>query len=333
MPKIPTQVAENRESTRRLDGQFVDLPETPQIDLSFARNEIEVAVDSIEVYTRPLNDGLISGHPAGSTHGSGHGVAGEVSGAWSQQSVTVNSKEFVRSGRNALRDALDGQSGGTIREIAVGTGTAEASVGDTALGSETGRSIAYGVKDAATKVRARANFGFSEDGLAGSDATEFGLFSKSGDLIARVVTDPITVTEEEELRVDITLTVTGTGVGNSVITTKGEERITDAIRDPGTAIGLNEIAFGTGSTDPSKSDTALATESFRKAAQRDLSNERIEASVRVDSSEPASQPETLTEIGVFDNASSANLLWRTVFDGRFKDDSYGFTATVGFRIV
>lgn len=332
MPEIPTQVAKNREATRRLDGQFVDLPETAEIDLNFSRNEIEVAVE-LEVYTRPLNDDLISGHPAGATHGSGHGVAGQNAGSWSKETITVSTKEFCRDGRNAIRDALDGQSTGAIREIAVGTGTADAAVADSSLGSETGRTIAYGVKDASNEVRARANFGFSEDGLAGSDVTEFGVFSDGGSLLARVVTDPISVSEEEELRVDITLTITGTGVGNSVITNKGEERIADSIRTPGTAIGLNEIAFGTGTTDASESDTALGNEVLRKNALRETSNERIEASVKVLDTEPGSQPVTLTEVGVFDNASSANLLWRVVFDGQFKDSTYGFTATVGFRII
>lgn len=333
MPQIPGQVAENRQATRRLDGQFVDLPETAEIELNFGRNEIRGEVESAEAYTRPLNDSLISGHPEGETYGSGHGQAGDQRGGWTAKGITVQSSQFTRSGRNAVRDALDGQASGSIREIGVGTGTSGAAVGDTALGSETGRAIAYGIKDSATVVRARANFGFSEDGLGSQDVTELGLFSSGGDLLARVVIDPITVTEDEELRVDIALTFSGEGVGNSVITSKAEERVADAIRTPGTAIGLNEIALGTGTTDPTKGDTDLETEVLRKTVLRETSNERIEARIKVMDTEPNSQPVTLTEIAVFDNASPANLLWRVVFDGREKDDTYGFTASVGFRIL
>jgi len=330
MARIPDQVAENRESARRLDGQFVTLPETARINLNFARNTIEVAV-SLDIYTRPLNTNLISGHPDGSQYGSSFGESGDARGAYSAKSITVQSKEWTKTGRDGVRDALNGEATGAIREIAVGTGTAAAGTGDTALGTETGRTVAYGLKDSSNVVRARGTFRFSEDGLGGSDATEFGLFSDGGDLLARVVTDPITVSEDEELRADITLTVTGSGVGDSEFTNDGEAVVADAIRSPGTVVGIAELALGTDDTSPSKSDSALGGEVLSKDTLREKSNESIEATIRVLASEPSSQPVTLREIGAKDN--NGNLLWRAIYEDRDKDESYGFDAGVGFRMI
>jgi len=330
MPQITEQVAKNRESTRRLDGRFVDLPETANRNLSFARNTIEVAV-TIEIYKRGLNDALISGHP-NAAHGSGRGVAGDVRGSWTSVSTTTQSALFVRSGRNAVRDALNGQSG-AVREAEVGTDATAAAVGDSALGAETGSTLAYGVKDSGTVTRARAQFLFAEDGLESSDAVEFGLKDETGRLLARVTTDAVDVTEEEELRVDISLEVSGSGTGNSVITTDGEAAIADSLRAVGDTVGLNELRFGTGSTTPSKSDSALASEEYAQLVLRNLSNESIEVEGVTDSSEPPGQPVDLTEVGVFDNSSTPRLVWRTTMSTLEKTDAFGFRTTVGFRIV
>lgn len=330
MPKITEQVAKNRESTRRLDGRFVDLPETANRNLSFARNSIEVVV-TIDVYKRSLNDSLISGHP-NPAQGSGRGVAGDVRGTWTQVSTSTQSALFVRSGRNAVRDALDGQAG-AVREGAVGTGSTDAGVGDTTLAAETGSTLAYGVKDSATVTRARSNYRFAEDGLGSTDAVEFGLKDETGRLLARVTTDAVDVAEDEELRVDVSLEVNGTGTGNSVITTDGEAAIADALRAIGDVVGINEIAFGTGTTAASKSDTGLETETYRQLAIRTLQNESIRAETVTDSSQPSGQPVDLTEIGVFDNSSTPRLIWRTTMDTLEKTDAFGFRTTVGFRIV
>ena len=330
MPQITEQVAENRESTRRLDGRFVDLPETANRNLSFARNTVEISV-TVEIYKRSLNDSLISGHPD-PAQGSGRGVAGDVRGSWTAVSTTTQSALFVRAGRNAVRDALDGQTG-AVREGAVGTSSTDASVGDTALAAETGSTLAYGVKDSATVMRARSNYLFAEDGLGSTDAVEFGIKDETGRLLARVTTDAVDVAESEELRADISLEVNGSGVGNSVITTDGETAIADSLRAIGDVVGINEIRFGTGSTAASKSDSALGNEEYAQNALRTLSNEAIEAEVVTDSSQPSTQPVDLTEIGVFDNSSTPRLLWRTTMDPLEKTDAFGFRTKVSFRIV
>lgn len=332
MPDIQQQVAENRRDARRLNGRFIDLPETANRNLSFARNTIEVSVE-LEVYKRSLGSSLISGHPD-PQHGSGRGESGDVRGSWSKVSTTVTSALLVRDGRNAVRDALDGQAG-ALREAAVGTGGSEAVTGDSALSTETGRTLAYGVTstEAHNGVRGRANFLFAEDGLVGTDAAEFGLHDETGRLLARATTDGVTVAETEEVRVDMTLTFEGSGTGNSVITEDGEEALAEAMRAVGVTVGLNEIAFGTGSTDPSKTDTGLEAREFAKYCGRDLDNEQITAVVNVAEAEPSTQPVDLTEVGVFDNAATPRLVWRVTMDTLEKTDSFGFRTSAGFRIV
>jgi len=330
MPQITDQVAKNRESTRRLDGRFVDLPETANRNLSFARNTIEVDV-SIDIYKRSLNDSLISGHPD-NQHGSGRGVAGDVRGSWSLVSTTTQTALLVRSGRNAVRDALDGQAG-AVREVAVGTDGTDAGVGDTSLGTETGSTVAWGVKDSPTVTRARSGFRFAGDGLGSTDAAAYALKDETGRLLARVTTDGVTLAETEELRVDFSLDINGSGTGNSVITTDGEAAIADALRAVSDVVGLNELAFGTGSTTPSKSDSALASEEYDQLVLRNLSNESIEVEGVTDSSVPSTQPVDLTEVGVFDNSPTPRLVWRTTIDPLEKTDAFGFRTTVSFRIV
>ena len=333
MPDIQEQVAENRTTGRRLNGRFIDLPETANRNLSFARNTIEVAVTAVEVYTRPLNNALVSGHPTGSNHGSGHGESGDQRGGWTLQQSTVNTEVFTRDGRNAVRDSLDGQTGGGFSLVVIGTGTGDAATGDTTLESKTGDTYTWGLKDAGNEVRARSGFRFAEDGLESADLTEVGIVDGTGRLISRATIPAVSTTEEEEVRVDVTLTVSGSGTGNSVVTNDGEAAVADSIRATGEVVGINEIAFGTGTTDPAKSDSSLAAEEFRKTALRELDNERIKARVAVTEVEPNTQPVDLTEIGVFDNSGTPRLLWRVTFDALEKDSGFGFEASASYRIV
>lgn len=332
MPDIQQQVAENRRDARRLNGRFIDLPESANRNLSFARNSIEVSVE-VEVYKRSLGTSLISGHPD-AQHGSGRGESGDVRGSWSKVSTSTQSALLVRDGRNAVRDALDGQAG-ALREAAVGTSVTEAATGDTGLGTETGRTLAYGVVSTEdyNAVRGRANFLFAEDGLGSTDAGEWGLFDETGRLLARATTGGVTVAETEEVRVDMTLSFDGDGTGASVVTEGGEEALAEAMRAVGVTVGLNEIAFGTGTTDPTKTDSGLDTREFAKYCGRELDNEQITAIVNVGEGEPSSQPVDLAEAGVFDNASPPRLVWRVVFDPFEKNANFSFRTSAGFRIV
>jgi hypothetical protein len=331
--EIPEQVAENRRDVTRLDGQFVSVPDRVQQNLRFERNTIEVEV-TLEAYTRSLGSGLISGHPNGSQHGSGYGVSGDHRSGWSQVSTTTASSTWTREGRNAVRDALDGQQTGAIDGTAVGTGSGTAQPSDTALTARTGSTFAYGVKDAANEVRARSQYLFSEAGDGSPDPQEFGLESGDGSLMARAtLSSAVTLGRSEELRVDLTATITGSSGTNKTVTSGGEAAIADSIQTQASTVGLAEIAWGTGSPTIDPSTSALANEVFRKSAARSLDLETIEVSAPQFEFEPSGQPYDYTEAAVVDN--QGRVVWLVDFssDPYPKDKNTQFTTTVGFRIV
>lgn len=326
-------MAENRRDVTRLDGQFVTVPDRVQQNLRFERNTIAVEV-TLEVYTRSLGSALISGHPDGSRHGSGHGVSGDVRGEWQPVVSGGSTHTWTREGRNAVRDALDGQQTGSIGGTVVGTGSRAAGATDTTLVAETGDTFAYGLKDAPNEVRGRSQYLFTEHGGVGQDVQEFGLESEGGALMARATASgTVAVGRSEEVRVDLTATIAGDTDANETVTSEGEAAIADSIRTQGTTVGLAEIAWGTGSPTIDPSTTALANEAFRKGAARSLGLETIEVSAPQFEFEPSGQPYDYTEVAVVDN--QGRVVWLVDFTGDPypKDENTRFTTSVGFRIV
>jgi len=323
-------IAENRRDIRRTEANFIEAPETGSIELVFGRNTVEVEVTG-EVYTRSLTDGLIVGHPNSSVHGVGTGKVGDHrSGTWTQVASSPDSAEFTRAGRNAARDALDGQTGG-IRETGIGTGTTNAQTGDTSLVSLSSKVNGTRSKDPGNPKVARGMgvFRFHEHE---NDVSEVALYNTDGSLICRLTFSGITPTVEEEVRVYVDITVSGSGVGNSVLTNEGEAAISDAIHYAKSVVGLNEIAFGTGSVPFSKSDNSLTSEEVRKTVVRSLQLESIRATARLYENEPGTQPVYLSEMAVFDNSSTPRMIWATTFSPEEKVDGVGLTGTVGFRV-
>lgn len=320
-------VAGNTQQIRRIDTRFIEVAgEQRQQHLAFTGNEFEVTI-TVEVYSRDLQDGLYSGHPA-AKHGSGRGVAGDKRGAWTQEFSGATTKAFTRGGRNAVRDSLDGQTGAP-ETAALGTGTTDADVRDSALVTETDTTWTYGVKDAATETRTKGEFRFHQHP---DTIEEWGVKDGSGRLLARA-TETVTTTNEKELRLDVTFSISGSGAGSTVVTDAGEKAVADSIRSAATAVGLEEIAFGTGTASFSKSSTGLTTEEYRKKCQRILEAERITARIWTAEDEPSgvtSSGTDLTEIEVTDNNGNAVFLAR--FDAFTKTDEFSFLAEVDFRI-
>jgi hypothetical protein len=329
-PNIQQQVAENRRDVARLNGRFVAVPPRQGNNLNFSKNTIEVTV-SLSVYTRQLNDSLISGHPD-AKQGSGRGVSGDVRGSWSQANLTVQSVDFVRDGRNALRDALAGDSG-ALAEAGAGTGSGTVSDTDTAMAGETGRTSAYGLRatEADNDVRGRANFHFAEAGPTDQDKTEWALFGAGGQLLCRIITDALSADASQEVRADITLTFQGSAQSGSAFTDEGEKALADSMQKPSVAVGLDEWAWGTGTSAPAEGDTSLDTEVFRKTAGQTKDLEQIRVTATQFESEPSSQPHDYTEAGIFDN--NGRLIYRVTFSPFSKDSTLRFTTQAAFRIV
>lgn len=325
--RIDQFVSENRDNVKRIDATFVPTSGQSNKNLTFGNNEIEVST-AIQIYTRPLNNTLISGHPNGNEHGSGEGESGDTRGSWTLVEDVEASESFVTSGRNALRNALAAQAGSHIGKIALGTGTSDAGPSDSALDTETARVFAWPKPGGSNNQSvAESIFLFHEHSDSNS---EYAAYSAGGDIYNRITTTAVNTTEEEECRVEIEFTVTSNTLGSAVITNTGENRIAGSLRAIDTPIGLNGIVFGSGSTAPSKTDTSLATREFAKRSQVERSSETVTTRTIVFQNEPTEQPVNISEIGVEDN--SGNLLWRTVIEQFEKKANMEFDAYVGFRV-
>lgn len=319
-------VSENRDQITNINANFTPISTQSTQNLSFRYSVIEVEVE-IEVYTRPLNNSLISGHPNGSVHGSGEGTLGDNRGNWSLESITMESEDFVQTGRNNVRDVLAGDTTGAIRQTAVGTDSTGVNPGDTSLGNESGRVFAWGKEGGTTKESiAESIFLFSQ---FGDSVSEYGVYSDSGVLYNRIVTSTVNPSSEEELRTETTFTITADGLGSSVVTNTGEEQIAASLRSVGTAIGLREFGFGNGTSTPSKTDTSLDNELFTKIAEQQRGPEVVTAHTIVFEFEPSTQPVDISEVGVFDN--NGNLIWRTTLETFEKDEQTKFEVFAGFR--
>lgn len=326
MPKgIDRFVSENRRATKRIDSTFVEVSSRRRRQFNFGVSRFQVPT-SIEVYTRPLNGSLVSGHPE-AEHGSGRGVSGDVRGSWTLVTDEEMTEAFVTDGRNAIRDSLDGQESGSISEIAVGSGTNDALTSNTTLQSETGRDSAWAYQGSSSNsTEARCHFLFGE---YGENISEFGVLSGNNQLFNRITTTTVTPDKSQEVRIDILFEIGASGVGNSAITMDGRNAVAETIRSPNTVVGLEEYAFGDDSTSPTIGDTSLGNELFTKAAERQIEPEKITAHTVVFEVEPAGQPYTIREIGIKDN--TGRLIWRTVVEEFDKDDTTEFEVYAGFR--
>lgn len=327
MPRrIEDSVAKNRSGRKRLESYSIEVSSDATRDYVFTGNTVEVTI-GIEVYTRPLGDGLIVGHPDAS-HGIGRGQVGDFRGSWSLVTDTEQSAEFTKGGRESVIDALAGNLSG-IAALLVGTGTGAAAVGDTALGSQTASTFAFGLKDADPTTRARGQFLFAE---YGDTVTEFGVEGRDGALMARATTSTVDPSNEKELKVGMTFTFEGNGIGDAVVTSAGEKAVADAIKLQGETVGLKEVAIGSGTTAPAKSDTSLETQIDKKNAARESTPETVRAYTKWYKSEPSpEQPVDVSEIGVIDNAG--NLVWRAVFDAFEKNDAFPFQGGATIRVI
>lgn len=325
MPKrIEEFVSENREGFRRINSSFIAVSGQPTRNLTFNHNEIDVQTD-VRVYTRPLNDGLVSGHPD-AQHGSGRGVSGDQRGEWTLVDTTTASRSFSVQGRNVVADALAGESGSFIGGVAIGSDAANAIPSDTSLRSKTAEEFAW-PEDGASDNEAVANSIFP---FTVSEFSELGTLTQDDRFYNRITLEGATSDSEQEVKIEVVFTVTGSARGVSNLTEVGESRVADSFGAIGTPITLDRIAFGSGDSDPSKSDAALETPEFEKPATYERAQESITSQAFVYRNEPTNQPLELSEVGILDE--DGNLLWRTVFETFEKDENTEIRTDVRFRV-
>lgn len=324
--EVQEQVAENRNQTRKLDSQFILVSTQNDRSLTFTRNFIEVEVELV-VYDRDLSTSLISGHP-NEKHGSGRGQSGDLRTEWEVRSVTVDSELLVRDGRSSVRDSLAGETG-SVRYMGIGKGSSSVETSNIALEDETERVLVAGVRDSFDTTRARSMpYLFS---FHGNEAQEFGVFDGDGRMVTRsALVDVESISDEKEIRADKKLTFSGSGVGDSVVTDDGIEAIADSMSDPFTVVGLAQLSFGIGESQPAESDSVLDEEIISISAGGDLDPEKITLRSTLFESEPSQQPVDLTEIGVKDNQD--RLVWRTLIQSFEKTEQFEVSTSVGFNV-
>lgn len=326
MPKpIDRFVSENRRATQRIDSTFIEVSTNRRKNMTFGVQEFGVPT-SVEVYTRDLGNGLISGHP-NAKHGSGRGQSGDLRASWSLETDTEASEAFTVNGRNIIRDALDGDANAAIAEIAVGSGSQDANEGNSAMQSETGREHAWGKQGQfSNSTLAQASFLFHQ---YGDEIAECGVYSGTDDLFNRITFSTINPTKEQEVRIEVLFEVGGDGRGNSAITNDGRDAVAETIRSTDTPIGIERIAFGTDDTSPANNDSSLGNKIFDVIVERETNAEVVTAHAVVFKDEPSSQPVTLQELGAVDN--TGRLIWRAVFDSFEKKDDNEIEVYVSFR--
>jgi hypothetical protein len=307
---------------------------------------VDVALATRDLATDSGEAMLVSGHPD-AEHGSGRGVGGDYRGPFPDggvAGVTVTSKTITEGGRNAIRDALDGKAGAQDA-AALGTDTDRASVTDSALGAElpaTRRDAAGEIDDTnANQLHARAPYDFttgqqlrSEADTSGTVELETGAYDSSdpGRLLGRTTVEAdstVLLDVDHEVELTHTFTITGRGQGVAVVTNNGEAAMAEALRTPAVIVGLDEMAFGSGTGAFSKGATALTTEEFRRDADRRFDQERLTVRSYTPTDEPANQPVSIGELGVFD--TTGRLVWATTARP-FTKDGEPLRADVGFLV-
>lgn len=96
---------------------------------------------------------------------------------------------------------------------------------------------------------------------------------------------------------------------------------------------ISHIAVGTGTTDPTVSDTALESEVLRKARQeatKNIGSGTVTVSMWIASTE--ANGNTLSEVGTFDSASGGNMFSRDTFTGLNKTSSIEVWIDIEFQV-
>lgn len=330
MPKrIDEFVSENRQSVKQLNSTFIPISGEGNTTYSFTNNEFEITTSIKGVYTRDLGNSLISGHPTGTNHGSGHGKSGDFRTDWNLIEDTESSRKFVVDGRNIVAKGLAGKDNALIGQVSVGNGTTTAQIGDSTLESENGTVFAF-PKPGANNNESIADgaFLFHE---YGDTISEFGVKSGNGNLYNRITTATIDPSNEKELRIEVEFAVVqGSTTGTSAITDAGKNKVAESLRAVDTPIGLAQTVYGTGTSSASSSDLSLDNRVLAKNNARELTSESVSANTTVFTNEPATQPHDISEIGVI--STDGTLYWRTVIEPFSKDSTNEFTTNITFRI-
>lgn len=317
--RIEREVAANRRSQRLLESYFLEPSPDQTAELRVPPTEITV-VATADVETRPLNDTLTVG-ARGEAQTVGRGRVGDYRGDWT--TATTASGEFVAGGRAALVEALAGGSVVLAQSVLGNDGSppstdeeslrSPADIVDAWIRSDGSSTIAvstYRVTDLVDVVR------------------EAGVRTDDGTLAVRLTVDDDLDVEEAEVRVRVDLSYESSTLGDAALTDRSA--IVRALVPDDQAVGIAQLAVGTGSSDPAANDTSLENEVLRATVTHETGGDTLRTAVLLTRSEPATQPVDFAELGLLDQ--NGNLVARQTYLPERKDDRIALRVVAGLVI-
>jgi hypothetical protein len=309
MSGITGEIQQNRRGVNKLESYLRNPSPKQSTTLTAPGVSVNVSV-SATIYTRPINESLTVGHPDASNQ-PGRGTIGDRRGSWTQVATSTDG-EFTDGGKRALAVALTGANQG-VSHAEAGSGTTAPSTADNALENGAGQVGSWYDLGTDTNTTFLADFRFNE---FGDTIEELGLWTPDNKLVCRLTTESVDPAASEEIKIAVELTLSTSSSSNAAVT--NTTAISDSLGSPSTSVGLEKIAIGTDSTNPTSSDTALGNEVIRKNTDHEASAASVTPWTIIFRPEPSTQPHDITELGVIDG--DGTLVWRSVFGAETKDD-------------
>lgn len=268
--------------------------------------------------TKTAGDGFVLGQSQ-LGQGSNDQLGGSIA---STGSVTVESKKATMALLNLIRDLWqDGDSAFTdLTHVAVGTDESGATRADDSLQAEVGRVELekFGAGDGTTEFEFVATIPagglFADSGtlkeLSIADAASGGMH------YARFTFDDTTIDASTRLKIHLEVTLDNDADEQGVITSTGQARIRDLIVGEANHEPTDAV-YGTGTTDPAESDTALGSKQHEDTidSKKDLEPGVAQLTERTESAE--ADTTNWSEVG-FENAAD-ELVQRITFEP-YNDD-------------
>lgn len=295
--------------------------------------EVSVSVQQSVVDDGSFTAGFVGGDVAGLSRTedgdpqAGFGVTGRTE--------TEGSAVATTAALNQFRDAWQGDSANVedITEWAVGIGTRAATQSDTELDSKSGANMSV------TAVSASGTYAITFEGnlsaggaQEGVDISEFGFYDASGDLHVRAVLDnPVTHLANTTETFQITFTIDTDPTAQGVITNTGQERMRDLYLDEAGTSGHEptDRAYGSGTTDETESDSALATK-LGEAAIASFDDQSVgKTGSEMELTTGQENGNTISEFG--DENAANELLSRITLEGISKDASFNLVSDLVYR--
>lgn len=179
------------------------------------------------------------------------GMGVEISVSGSVDTTSYTTYRYTNIGRDLLRDAWIQGSTISIAEIAVGSDGSKPSRTDTALGTELERVAVSENLEGSKSVEYSGSFDTT-------DIREVGLFTSSGELVARATIPETGLASPVDVTMQLTVS-NDSGFENGVVTDTGQTAVRDILADNSPSVTA-QYAYGSDSSSPTESDSSLGNQ-------------------------------------------------------------------------